>query len=648
MKSCVVQCGSTLISALLLLSLLGLAYASYRHGLSSPRAAENQAAYRLHQAAEALLARAANDDNRPGSLPCPDLLTRSSAMGNIPGDGKADLLTRNQCPANLGLLPWATLDLPAAHDLQGNTLWYFLAPGLTDDDSSQPLNSSRPTGLQFDGNTEIAALIFAPGPPQPGQRRPAFDPDQYLEGDVISDSNQQHYLRRTNSNDQVLAISRQTLQHVVGQRVAQQVRHCLQTHSKVRGTYPWPAALENSKAQGELNRFFGRLPLTQPSTGLADEITHTDDWLSRNRPPAPTTLSVNEQLAALDALNDALSWHESLYYNIAQSTQLISDAASLAQSRLASLWAGIDRAIANNRIARSEGTSLRSQGAFVLATLTSLIDALDELGLDALAWSSNSTNTQSGTKNISRQRLQAIQTDFLSALNRFEEQDSAAPRPLQQALVPDVIALRTSTVDLPDTLEIIIRHALTANSQAIQGQQQGSAAKQSLSSTQKIVPQPLPKSGNNTAIINAWALLNSDLDALKEANRQQLQSAYSSNAQAWPMTWASSHCRFLLPHTASWWQANQWQDDIFYQISATDPHLTGQLSSGRHQNLSLLVVAAGPPLAGQQRPSIKLTDYLEDEFADLSHHGSASEPSPRQDGCVTPARNTTCNDTLAF
>ncbi|MDD2884619.1 MAG: hypothetical protein PHT48_06190 [Dechloromonas sp.] len=647
LRSC--QSGGSLLPALLLLSLLSLAYGNYRHVLAGGLNAETQAAHRLQQAAEALLARAANDDNRPGSLPCPDLLTNNSAMGNLPGDGKADLLTRNQCPTPLGLLPWATLALPIPHDPQGNTLWYMLAPGLTDDDSSQPLHGNTTTRLQFDADPEVAALLIAPGPPQSGQRRPTFDPAHYLEGQLSSTSNIHHYQQQTGSNDRILAISRQRLQHAVGQRVTQQVRRCLQAHGHNRGAYPWPAALGDATARGESHRLFGRLPLTQPSPGLADEISRAHQRLTTTRPPDPSKLGTNDQLAALDGIDDALSWHDQLFYNIRQSTQAMSDAARFAESNLASLWLGIEQAIANNRIARSEGSNLRSQGHNTLAALSSLLDAIDRLGFDAQSWSASAGEGPANTtENRSGQQLQAIHSSFSAALQSFEQQDGANPRPLQQALVPYAMALQTTTVDLPHNLEIIIQHALSANSQAIEGQQRVGTARLSLSNAQKIVPQPPPKSGTNTAAQQAWTGLNSDLDALQVANRQQLLLAHGSAAQAWPMSWATTHCRFLFPNTVSWWQANQWHDDIFYQISHPDSALTGSLHSDHHRDLALVVIAAGPPLLGQQRPSSALHDYLEGALANPSRQGPATTPETTLNACPEAAHNTHCNDLLAF
>ena len=169
--------GGAILFALLALVLLGsVAYLSAAQSLPvrSTQSAEAALQETLARAREALIARAAADDNRPGSLPCPDLLTDSASLSNnFPGDGKGDALTRNQCPSQVGWLPWVTLDMPRPVDDAQDTLWYVIAPGLYDDNNSMPLNSDKATGLSFKGIPEIAALLIAARVPLPGQQRPS-------------------------------------------------------------------------------------------------------------------------------------------------------------------------------------------------------------------------------------------------------------------------------------------------------------------------------------------------------------------------------------------------------------------------------------------------------------------------------------------
>lgn len=117
----------------------------------------------LQRAKEALIARAALDDNRPGSLPCPDLVT--NIAGNVPNDGNADMLAGNDCPSYIGRLPWRTLGLPDLRDASGERLWYALSPSFRDDDSVA-INSDTQGVITVEGASVasgVVAIVFAPG-----------------------------------------------------------------------------------------------------------------------------------------------------------------------------------------------------------------------------------------------------------------------------------------------------------------------------------------------------------------------------------------------------------------------------------------------------------------------------------------------------
>ena len=116
---------------------------------------EDVTALALQQAKEALIARAALDDNRPGSLPCPDLNN----------DGVADLLFGNNCPAYVGRLPWKTLGLPDLRDATGERLWYALSQNFTDSEGFR-INSDVQGTLVVPGMAPtggIVAIVIAPG-----------------------------------------------------------------------------------------------------------------------------------------------------------------------------------------------------------------------------------------------------------------------------------------------------------------------------------------------------------------------------------------------------------------------------------------------------------------------------------------------------
>jgi hypothetical protein len=150
------QCGYGVLIALVIL-VLGSLYGLTR-GLSQATAQSKHDDHDqtvLRQARDALIARAALDANRPGSLPCPD----------SNDDGVAELLAGNVCPSYIGRLPWQTLRLPDLRDSTGERLWYVLSQPFTDSNTSV-INSDTQGTLVMTGlapATNVFALVFAPG-----------------------------------------------------------------------------------------------------------------------------------------------------------------------------------------------------------------------------------------------------------------------------------------------------------------------------------------------------------------------------------------------------------------------------------------------------------------------------------------------------
>ncbi len=223
------QCGYGVLIALVIL-VLGSLYGLTR-GLSQATAQtkhddHDQAV--LRQARDALIARAALDANRPGSLPCPD----------SNDDGVADLLAGNVCPSYIGRLPWQTLRLPDLRDSAGERLWYVLSQPFTDS-SASVINSDTQGTLTMTGlaqATNVIALVFAPGAALGGQNRNAAGRNvaaNYLE-DENRDAANTTYVARTACvasdcvggafNDKVLAIGSRDLFPVVENMVAKRLQ----------------------------------------------------------------------------------------------------------------------------------------------------------------------------------------------------------------------------------------------------------------------------------------------------------------------------------------------------------------------------------------------------------------------------------------
>lgn len=223
----------------------------------------------LAQAREALIGRAASDNNRPGSLPCPDLVTNIPGT-NVPNDGIADLLVGNECPSYIGRLPWRTLDLPDLRDASGERLWYALSRAFRDDNSAQPINSNTVGTLSVTGSvtaTNVIAIVFAPGAPIGSQVRDAAGANvvaNYLEGGNEA-SGATTFIAgaaSTGFNDRLLAIGADALFPVVETRVAREAQAVLRTfyNDPGNGFFPYANAYGDGSYQCTENEYGGRIP----------------------------------------------------------------------------------------------------------------------------------------------------------------------------------------------------------------------------------------------------------------------------------------------------------------------------------------------------------------------------------------------------
>jgi hypothetical protein len=253
------QSGVALLVLMFALILAG-GYAFYRSanmGLGKTQEATKRWAT-LARAKEALIARAVTDDNRPGSLPCPD----TTGSGNTNWS-----LSRNDCDTYVGWLPWITLGIPELTDDSGTRLWYSLTPTLRDDDSAQPINSDTAGNLRVDGAGEIVAVIIAPGGALPGQNRPSNNIADYLDGEnADADINFSSGPASDFFNDTLMVITRQELMAAVEKRIASELKTCLEQHAMNAPdlSYPWPAPLSNTIFKGQTKSLFGLVPATQP------------------------------------------------------------------------------------------------------------------------------------------------------------------------------------------------------------------------------------------------------------------------------------------------------------------------------------------------------------------------------------------------
>lgn len=270
------------VALLVGLLLVFLATATWMLRQSSGIAVRNQfertTASALSQAKEALIGRAAVDDDRPGSLPCPDLID----------NGVSPLLVGNNCPSYVGRLPWKTLRIGDLRDASGERLWYALAPALRNDNSAQPVNSQKPLEITLDGTPNIAAIVLSPGLALADQNgRPSNAAADYLDGSNNDGDNAYISGPATPTfNDKILAITREDLFRTVHQRVLAEVRGIntsplgapnwgLRHYYADNGSFPW--ADSGADGYGDVGTVSGNLPYRDLAASAA-----TPTWLTVN------------------------------------------------------------------------------------------------------------------------------------------------------------------------------------------------------------------------------------------------------------------------------------------------------------------------------------------------------------------------------
>lgn len=281
-------------AVIVMLLLVAIAFAALLITLISPRRMENDAkaatSRALGLASAALIARAATDTNRPGSLPCPD---RNN-------DGVADLFAGSNCPSYIGRLPWSTLDLPELLDGSGERLWYALSANYRDHSAAGALNSDSAGQLTVNVNgtvasNDVVAVVFAPGPAVSSQNRSGANANivnNYLEGTNADGDNTFEAgplaPPQDSFNDQAVYITRDMLMTTVEQRVAREARYCLaQFAASNLGRFPWAAPMSDPLTfADQAGTRFGRIPLSFGATEQSEfgAVTGSLSWPASMQP----------------------------------------------------------------------------------------------------------------------------------------------------------------------------------------------------------------------------------------------------------------------------------------------------------------------------------------------------------------------------
>lgn len=363
------QAGIALIALLVMLILAG-AYALYRgtNGTSHHQQEKGKQLLQLNKAKEALIAYAVVDPKRPGRLLCPDLI----------GDGISPLLSRDDCDSYGGQLPWKTLDLTEGVDSTGAPLRYYLSPLFGGDRKTPVLNSDTETSLRVDlpketPSNDIAAIIIAP--------RGALDSGNSDGDDYFYNGKSEH----PEDNDLVITITRQELMAAVEQRIANEIRTCLEQHASStknpEHTYPWPAPLASSNFAGTTGSLFGMIPSTQAGNpDKAIEKSNTD--LKRLKNALATASTTDSQLTILLELADTVSYARSLYDRLYAAAADLQAKARTARSKFKTLDSEILSATADSTAFKNGAASLPIAIQDKLPSLEALNKSLANLGMD--------------------------------------------------------------------------------------------------------------------------------------------------------------------------------------------------------------------------------------------------------------------------
>ena len=463
---------------LLVLVLLTGSYAYYRSSNLQPSrySREGELNLAMAKAKEALIAYAVIDANRPGRLPCPDLI----------GDGVSPLLTRDDCDSYTGNLPWRTLDLQESGDSYGGSFRYVLSPLFGGDRSTPPLNSDTATSLRLDvaagqPSNEIVALIIAP--------RGALD-TRNADGD--------DYFYRGGSdapddNDIITPITRRELMAAVERRIAREVNNCLEQHAtsaqNTSQTYPWPAPLAVDNFKGTPESLFGMVPNTQP--GNPDEVLKRSIAdLKASKISLESASTAGEQLTALQTLQSQAAYARAFFDSLYIAALNLNTRATETQTAFDALDIQLRTATDSISVFRSGFAAVMAQIPGKLITLASLQQALADSGLDLFVMAGKQENLLLGTR-----ILNATNTPSESTLNLLLQQDNLfrnAFLPFSSTPNPEI----TAALSLSRTL------ASTARADALAATQDpGSATKvsQSLASSEALRVQ------NNTLLAIAIA-----------------------------------------------------------------------------------------------------------------------------------------------
>mgnify|MGYP000603745610 CR=1 FL=1 len=237
----------------------------------------------LDTAATAVKIYSMTDEDRPGSLPCPD----------FSGDGITDINCLNSSePVHVERLPWRTLDIGS--DAAG--LWYVMDRDFRDNTAAQPINAELEGSLIIESGagvdaTGFAALIIDPGDPLVGQNNRGRDSEtvgDYLDLEENTDNDNRFVdcPSREDCNDRIIGVSTTELFRLVQRRLLadlkQPVEDFIDDAISTHGNLPYAAKLNSLECEADLHR--GHLPQSQGECAPNEFVDPNDfpSWVTDN------------------------------------------------------------------------------------------------------------------------------------------------------------------------------------------------------------------------------------------------------------------------------------------------------------------------------------------------------------------------------
>jgi hypothetical protein len=192
-----------------------------------------------------------------GHFMCPDTDLPASDPNGLPN---------TPCGPNaIGRLPKMVTPLSDFDPGNDQQFWYAVSNSYLGKPPSNKVNSSTLGSLTVDGQTDVVAVIIAPGAPLAGQNgRPSQNTSDYLEGGNAGGINfiTSYPANPDSFNDKVVAIRRSELMPQITERVAKEIKNYLDAYHVTYGSYP--------ANQG--------IPFTTALAGAPQWLT-TNDWL---------------------------------------------------------------------------------------------------------------------------------------------------------------------------------------------------------------------------------------------------------------------------------------------------------------------------------------------------------------------------------